>query len=110
MVRIAQLVRASDCGSEGRGFEPLSSPQEKVATLRPFLFLVQIFREKCLFYGEGGFVGLSKTGAPIEGTPVNLYQNSRHLNCNQIICSTAVAACSDPTGWVMIIMDNTLCD
>lgn len=28
MVRIAQLVRASDCGSEGRGFESLSSPQE----------------------------------------------------------------------------------
>ena len=23
MVRVAQLVRASDCGSEGRGFEPI---------------------------------------------------------------------------------------
>ncbi len=26
MVSIAQLVRASDCGSEGRGFETLCSP------------------------------------------------------------------------------------
>ena len=25
-VRVAQLVRASDCGSEGRGFETRSSP------------------------------------------------------------------------------------
>ena len=29
MVVIAQLVRASDCGSEGRGFEPRFSPFEK---------------------------------------------------------------------------------
>ena len=29
MVRVAQLVRASDCGSEGRGFEPLSSPPDR---------------------------------------------------------------------------------
>ena len=26
MVRVAQFVRASDCGSEGRGFEPHLSP------------------------------------------------------------------------------------
>lgn len=26
MVIVAQLVRASDCGSEGRGFEPRLSP------------------------------------------------------------------------------------
>ncbi len=26
MVSVAQLVRASDCGSEGRGFEPHYSP------------------------------------------------------------------------------------
>ncbi len=36
MVRVAQLVRASDCGSEGRGFEPLSSPQQKVAEKATF--------------------------------------------------------------------------
>ena len=29
MVIVAQLVRASDCGSEGRGFEPRLSPNEK---------------------------------------------------------------------------------
>lgn len=27
-VDVAQLVRASDCGSEGRGFEPHLPPQE----------------------------------------------------------------------------------
>ena len=27
-VAVAQLVRASDCGSEGRGFEPHHPPQE----------------------------------------------------------------------------------
>ena len=27
MVVVAQLVRASDCGSEGRGFEPHHPPQ-----------------------------------------------------------------------------------
>ena len=29
MVIVAQLVRASDCGSEGRGFESRLSPQKK---------------------------------------------------------------------------------
>lgn len=29
MVGVAQLVRASDCGSEGRGFEPRFPPQTK---------------------------------------------------------------------------------
>lgn len=30
MVSIAQLVRASDCGSEGRGFDPHCSPKRDV--------------------------------------------------------------------------------
>ena len=29
MVDVAQLVRASDCGSEGRGFEPRFPPQSR---------------------------------------------------------------------------------
>lgn len=36
MVDVAQSVRASDCGSEGRGFEP-HLPPEKVFERRPFL-------------------------------------------------------------------------
>ena len=28
-VRLAQLVRASDCGSEGRGFDPHTSPLKR---------------------------------------------------------------------------------
>lgn len=35
-VDVAQSVRASDCGSEGRGFEP-HLPPEKVFERRPFL-------------------------------------------------------------------------
>jgi hypothetical protein len=39
MVVVAQLVRASDCDSEGRGFEPPRLPQTKIpATKREFLF------------------------------------------------------------------------
>ncbi len=30
MASLAQLVRASGCGSEGRGFDPHNSPQEKI--------------------------------------------------------------------------------
>lgn len=32
MVDVAQSVRASDCGSEGRGFEPLLPPLKAVET------------------------------------------------------------------------------
>ena len=40
MVSVAQLVRASDCGSEGRGFEPHLPPSKAEAqglSLRFFL-------------------------------------------------------------------------
>lgn len=33
MVVLAQLVRASDCGSEGRGFEPHIPPNANIAQL-----------------------------------------------------------------------------
>ena len=39
MVNVAQLVRASDCGSEGRGFEPHLSPLLKDIRLAGILFL-----------------------------------------------------------------------
>ena len=36
MVPIVQLVRMSDCGSEGRGFEPHLAPrQNQIQALRP---------------------------------------------------------------------------
>ena len=41
MANVAQLVRASGCGSEGRGFDPLHSPHEiilKTSSLEVFLF------------------------------------------------------------------------
>ena len=38
MVNVAQLVRALDCGSKGRGFEPHLSPTQKhVGFQRAFL-------------------------------------------------------------------------
>ncbi len=43
MVRLAQLVRASDCGSEGRGFETHISPQgygRQTICLPPCLFIM----------------------------------------------------------------------
>lgn len=45
MANVAHLVRASGCGSEGRGFDPLHSPQVKsrsdtyVSIDRVFIFL-----------------------------------------------------------------------
>ena len=51
MVAIAQLVRASDCDSEGRGFEPLWLPRNSplkrgIFILAPLINLV--FRLFCL--------------------------------------------------------------
>lgn len=40
MVDVAQLVRASDCGSEGRGFEPHLPPLEKPCMRNAGLFCV----------------------------------------------------------------------
>lgn len=39
MVRIAQLVRASDCGPEGRGFETHSSPFQSLSEFRKAFFI-----------------------------------------------------------------------
>ncbi len=44
MVRVAQLVRASDCGSEGRGFETHSSPKNKGCSKN--------FGTSCFFIGS----------------------------------------------------------
>ena len=38
MVDVAQLVRASDCGSESRGFEPHLPPKKKAAIGNLFSF------------------------------------------------------------------------
>jgi hypothetical protein len=41
-VVVAQLVRASDCGSEGRGFKSHLPPKNTGLTIRPvFLFIVK---------------------------------------------------------------------
>ncbi len=42
MVVVAQLVRASDCGSEGRGFESHLPPFKGLICLRPFLLFNKI--------------------------------------------------------------------
>lgn len=47
MVIVAQLVRASDCGSEGRGFETRLSPKSKSPENFSGLFLVLYFYDYC---------------------------------------------------------------
>ena len=41
MVVLAQLVRASDCGSEGRGFEPHIPPFNKRAPKKGAFFVIK---------------------------------------------------------------------
>ena len=43
MVGVAQLVRAPDCGSGGRGFKSHHSPKKKQAKLACFFFCLIIF-------------------------------------------------------------------
>ena len=52
-VAIAQLVRASDCGSEGRGFEPHWLPK-KIKTFclqEVFIFILLTIHQKALLKG-----------------------------------------------------------
>ncbi len=46
MVVVAQLVRASDCDSEGRGFEPPRLPTTKPLLSKGFLVFSTIFALK----------------------------------------------------------------
>ncbi len=58
MVVVAQLVRASDCDSEGRGFEPPRLPQEgkqQKTVLALFLFR-QMPPLHSLFFLPGTFI------------------------------------------------------
>ena len=49
MVVLAQLVRASDCGSEGRGFEPHIPPQiNKGCRKVAFFIYTSLFWSPCL--------------------------------------------------------------
>ena len=52
-VAIAQLVRASDCGSEGRGFEPhwLPNTKKPSAYRRFFIFILYTIHQKALLKG-----------------------------------------------------------
>ncbi len=47
MVIVAQLVRASDCGSEGRGFEPRLSPLRRKPFRNEGLFFVIYYFDFC---------------------------------------------------------------
>ena len=50
MVSIAQLVRASDCGSEGRGFDPHCSPRERGFAKREASLLLYMREKGAFFY------------------------------------------------------------
>ena len=43
MVNVAQLVRALDCGSKGRGFEPHLSPRKRKDLRKKILFCLYLF-------------------------------------------------------------------
>ena len=56
---VAQLVRASDCGSEGRGFEPLLPPsrRKKITPQRvkPYVSMIRkVFCFRGIVYSESG--------------------------------------------------------
>ena len=42
MANVAHLVRASGCGSEGRGFDPLHSPQNINIVIHGYIFIFEI--------------------------------------------------------------------
>ena len=53
MVDVAQLVRASDCGSEGRGFESHHLPKQIKPCLWHGFFILQLSVESKAFKSEG---------------------------------------------------------
>ena len=69
MVVLAQLVRASDCGSEGRGFEPHTPPKtpDKQLFVRSFLYSNRKYQKFKLINPPnfGGFTILSLMCDPI---------------------------------------------
>ena len=50
MVNVAQLVRATDCGSVGRGFEPHLSPLDKEDANSSCILFVLYISNSCLHY------------------------------------------------------------
>src|SRR5690606_3550046 len=86
MVVVAQLVRASDCGSEGRGFETHHPPKKKRLIIKS-LFLFQYFG--CEFYQE---TALSPTIEAIRVEIKNTLQNvAGSLNTNIPIRTVPIA-------------------
>ena len=57
MASVAQLVRASGCGSEGRGFDPHHSPQDKI------LVHIDFMRFMCYDYKIGPVAQLVRAPA-----------------------------------------------
>ena len=70
MAGVAQLVRALDCGSGGRAFDPRHSPQSK----RPRIYLgFLLCYEYGLYRRTCGSLKLCLGGAVIEGRGVVLF-------------------------------------
>ena len=58
MVPIVQLVRMSDCGSEGRGFEPHLAPPQKFRKFSGTFFVITLV----YYLNLGKFVRIASTG------------------------------------------------
>ena len=85
MVAVAQLVRASDCGSEGRGFEPhllvgsspICHPEKRdVCKYVPFLFLFLFIDCTCLDIAGNG---LNEAYARLSAAPCNVWGEDKFL-------------------------------
>ena len=69
MVAVAQLVRASDCGSEGRGFETHQSPGHPA--LAGFFFRHTVDRRP---FSAHGIYGKAFVNMPLLATCLPIYR------------------------------------
>ena len=102
MVGIAQLVSASDCGSEGRGFETHHSPQSDLHFCKSLFLLYTIMK----FIENKTYTGIIAAETPLEKAEYvdcvfencdfsNAFLNNyefeecQFINCNFSLCNVA---------------------
>lgn len=83
-VIVAQLVRASDCGSEGRGFETPHSPKSPGKS-GLFCFITFPFNLKCVPYKEKAMSLQIFIGSPVNMATLRNYIFEHRINKNDII-------------------------
>ena len=84
MVDIAQLVSASDCGSEGRGFESHYPPQKKEALLSECFFFLAIM----------GFEEAGPTAGGVKNMPVACFLDRGRIHVHSAASRRDVDECA----------------